>query len=56
MDKKLLGRYQNALRRIGSPALLQLPEGIRKLLRETTDLETKTELLEEIADARGEIK
>ena len=42
-------RYHRAIRRIGHAALLDLPEGIKTILKNTTDLQTKTQLLEEIA-------
>lgn len=43
-------RYHRAIKRIGgAAALLDLPESIKKILRNTTDLQTKTRLLEEIA-------
>lgn len=44
-------RYAEALKKIGGPAaLLNLPEDVKKVLRETTDLEIKTQMLELIAD------
>lgn len=44
-------RYQAAIAKIGGPAgLLRLPEGIKNLLKETRNLETKTEMLEMIAE------
>lgn len=42
-------RYKRAIRRIGHAALLELPESIKDLLKNATDLQTKTRLLEEIA-------
>ena len=42
-------RYKRAIRRIGHAALLDLPESIKGLLKNATDLQTKTRLLEEIA-------
>lgn len=41
-------RYEKALRDIGTATLLNLPGPIKKLLKKTTDLETKVELLEKI--------
>ena len=44
-------RYQAAIRKIGGAAgLLSLPEDVKNILKETMDLETKTELLEAIAE------
>lgn len=43
-------RYQAAIKEIGGAAgLLSLPEDVKNILKETMDLETKTELLETIA-------
>lgn len=43
-------RYHRAIKRIGGAlALLTLPESIKDLLKNATDLQTKTRLLEEIA-------
>ena len=41
-------RYQVAIDKIGHARLLNLPEQIKELLKNTKDLKTKTELLEEI--------
>ena len=44
-------RYQAAIRKIGGAAgLLNLPEDVKNILKETMDLETKTEMLEMIAE------
>lgn len=44
-------RYQAAIAKIGGPAgLLRLPEDVKNILKETIDLETKTEMLEAIAE------
>lgn len=44
-------RYQAAIREIGGAAgLLSLPEDVKNVLKETTDLKTKTEMLEMIAE------
>ena len=44
-------RYQAAIREIGGAAgLLSLPEDVKNILKETMDLETKTVLLEAIAE------
>ena len=44
-------RYQAAIREIGGAAgLLSLPEDVKNILKETMDLETKTEMLEMIAE------
>ena len=45
-------RYRRVLRRLGGVAGLSLlPENVKKILRDTTDLKTKTEILEAIAVA-----
>lgn len=45
-------RYQEALKKIGGAKnLLSLPEQIREVLMSTTDMETKTTMLELIAEA-----
>ena len=44
-------RYQAAIKKIGGAAgLLNLPEDVKNILKETMDLETKTEMLEMIAE------
>lgn len=46
-------RYQAAIREIGGAAgLLNLPEDVKNILKETMDLETKTEMLEAIAEKK----
>ena len=46
-------RYQAAIKKIGGVAgLLSLPEDVKDILKETMDLETKTELLEAIAEKK----
>lgn len=51
----MLTRWSKALHRIhtaGGPlALLDLPEPVREILKNTEDLTTKTRILEAIADA-----
>mgnify|MGYP006872986400 FL=1 len=48
-------RYQAAIREIGGAAgLLSLPEDVKNILKETTDLETKTEMLEMIVEGISE--
>ena len=42
-------RYQKALQKIGYARMLSLPDSIKTILKEVTDLETKTKMLEEIA-------
>lgn len=42
-------RYREAVKKIGALRLLLLPEQVKKVLKETTDLETKTKMLELIA-------
>ena len=44
-------RYAAAIKKIGGPAaLLNLPEEVKKILRETTNPEIKTQMLELIAE------
>lgn len=51
MKKTFEKRYDEAIKRIGGPlAILNLPEEVKKVLRETTDPETKVKMLELIAD------
>ena len=46
-------RYQAAIREIGGAAgLLSLPEEVKDIVKETMDLETKTVLLEAIAEKK----
>lgn len=46
-------RYQNAINKIGGAlVLLTLPEEVKKILKSVTDLETKVEILERIAEAK----
>lgn len=42
-------RYHEAIKKIGTLELLNLPEHVKDVLKNTTDLKTKTEMLEEIA-------
>lgn len=49
MDKEYLDRYKAVMSRISASELLALPEGIKDLLKETTDLQAKVVILEEIA-------
>lgn len=49
MDKEYLDRYKAVMSRISAGELLALPEGIKDLLKSTTDLRTKVVILEEIA-------
>ena len=51
MNENTLKRYSAALDTIGYLRLLELPEEVKTLLEETRDLETKTALLEAIAEA-----
>ena len=46
-------RYQAAIRKIGGAAgLFSLPEDVKNVLKETMDPETKTVLLEAIAEKK----
>lgn len=49
MDKEYLDRYKAVMSRISAGELLALPAGIKDLLKETTDLQAKVVILEEIA-------
>lgn len=52
--KTLEERYSEAIMAIGgTSALLTLPEGVKKILKSVTDLETKVKILEEIAKAKN---
>lgn len=52
--KDLEIRYSEAIKAIGgASALITLPENIKALLRNTTDLEFKVLMLEEIAKRGG---
>lgn len=54
MDKALEIRYQRAMKSIGgAEGLLRLPEQVRQVLKDTTDLDAKTRMLEAIAIAVG---
>ena len=44
-------RYTAVLNRLRVPTLMKLPEPIKEILKGVTDLKTKVELLESIADA-----
>ena len=45
-------RYQAALKKIGGAAgLMNLPDQVKEVLKSTTDLQIKTEMLEMIAGA-----
>ena len=47
-------RYKAAIDRIGGAAgLLSLPDEVKRILKGTTDLETKTQMLECIAENGG---
>ena len=52
--KTLEKRYSEAIKKIGgTSALLTLPEGVKKILKSVTDLETKVKILEKIAKAKN---
>ena len=51
MNENTLKRYEAAIAKIGHPALLELPAGIKELLKGTRDLEEKTAILEAVAEA-----
>ena len=47
-----LERYHRALMKIKPLKMLALPEDVKKVLRDTTDLEIKTVMVEEIVKRR----
>lgn len=49
--KILEKRYQIAIKKIGHKRLSELPKQIKEILKNTTDMEAKTKMLEEIAKA-----
>lgn len=49
--ENLENRYRAVMQRLSVPVLMNLPEPIKELLKGTTDLMAKVELLESIADA-----
>ena len=50
----LVQRWSKAIENIGGAAeLLNLPEQVREVLKNTTDLETKVKMLELIAEAKA---
>lgn len=52
--KELEKRYGKALAKINAKCeLWKLPEEVQKILKNTTDLETKTKMLEAIAERIG---
>lgn len=48
--RELEKRYRNVMRRINPLTLLNLPDAVIAVLKETTDLKTKVTMLEYIAD------
>ena len=48
-DDSIRKKIPSSIDKIGHARLLNLPEQIKELLKNTKDLKTKTELLEEIA-------
>lgn len=44
-----LERYEKALKDIGIVRLLELPEQVKEVLKSTTNLKIKADMLEEIA-------
>ncbi len=43
-------RYTAVMNRLSVPTLLELPESIKNILKDVTDLQTKVEILESVAD------
>ena len=52
VSPEALERYHRALMKIKPLEMLALPEEIKKVLRDTTDLEIKTVMVEEIVKRR----
>ena len=48
-NKEYLKRYQEALNKLGTGGIMNLPEQVKEVLKSTTDLKVKTEMLEMIA-------
>lgn len=44
-----LKRYENVMKKFNAITLLELPESVKKILKDTTDLKAKVLMLEEIA-------
>lgn len=44
-------RYSKAIKKIGTANLLSLPKQVKEILKNTSDLKTKVEILEKIAEA-----
>ena len=51
--KDLETRYHEAIEKIGRRNLLELPKQVREVLKSTTDLKIKVEMLEKIANANN---
>lgn len=49
-NKVIEKRYHDAIKKIGTEKLLNLPPQVKEVLKSTTDLEVKTEMLEMIAE------
>lgn len=49
MGKELEKRYKEAIRKIGTPNLMNLPKDVKAVLSKTNDLETKVKMLEKVA-------
>ena len=48
-ERTLMQRYQDAIRDLGYASLLALPDPIKNMLKETTELEKKVRILEKLA-------
>lgn len=46
-----LKRWERAVKKIGTQRMLNLPEQIKEVLKNTRDLKTKADILEKIADS-----
>ena len=51
MSEYLLKRYEEAMNKLRKYDLTTLPDDVKEVLKNTTDLKTKVKILEEIAKA-----
>ena len=51
MRDYLLKRYEEVMKKLNNCDLTTLPDEVKEVLKNTTDLETKVKMLEEIAKA-----
>lgn len=50
-NNEYLKRYEAVMKKLSTGDLLGLPENVKEILKNTKDLKTKVEMLEEIAKA-----